>query len=49
VLVTPREDADAIGPCSQRVYAFAAGYTRYVDKRDWETTLRDSGLLELVE
>lgn len=45
-MVTPKEDADIIGPCSRRVYAFTAGETRYVDKRDWESTLRDTGTLE---
>ena len=47
VLVTPKEDADIIGPCSRRVYAFTAGETRYVDKRDWESTLEKDGRLWL--
>jgi len=37
-MVTPREDGDLIGQCTQRVYAFFAEETRYVDKRDWEST-----------
>jgi hypothetical protein len=45
VLVTPKEDADIIGPCSRRVYAFTANEARYVDRRDWESTLRETGVL----
>jgi len=31
------------------VYAFTAGETRYIDKRDWESTFKDDGLLRLEE
>jgi len=50
VMVTPKEDATLVGQCCQRAYQFFAGETRYVDKRDWESTFsKMDGAFERID